>query len=153
MLSSALVEGNVWEHLMVIASLPELLCVKTSICVKKESRYGQGRGLKIREQLRKNLGDVVNIVVRTRNGSRHGKRYSLAVCDIYGIGRLPFLASLVATAFPTTKGGGVAAVQINTGHVQERLVTFQILRHNHVLPQTNGAEFQILLYFCPVLRT
>ena len=27
------------------------------------------------------------------------------------------------------------------------------LRHNHVLPQTNGAEFQVLLHLCPVLRT
>ena len=32
-----------------------------------------------------------------------------------------------------------------------RQVTF--LRHTHVLPQTNAAEFQILLYLCPVLRT
>ena len=27
------------------------------------------------------------------------------------------------------------------------------VRHTHVLPQTNAAEFQILLYLCPVLRT
>ena len=110
---------------MFMASPPELFCVKTCICVKKESLYGQDRGLKPREQLRKYLGDVVNVVVRTRNWSGHDKRYSLAVCDVYGIGSLPFLASLVAIALPTTKGGGVAAVQINTGHVQERLVTFQ----------------------------
>ena len=30
---------------------------------------------------------------------------------------------------------------------------FSFLRHNHVLPQTNGAEFQILSYLCAVLRT
>ena len=29
----------------------------------------------------------------------------------------------------------------------------RFLRHTHVLPQTNAAEFQILLYLCPVLRT
>ena len=128
------------------------------------------------------------------------------------IGRLPFLASLIATALPTTKGGGVAAVQFHAGHVQEKPITVQndaphllpftisrpfaempihsfyhatpslwrkmrqgpyaigslfstcreyikwlppdrLLRHTHVLPQTNAAEFQILLYLCPVLRT
>ena len=41
------------------------------------------------------------------------------------IGRLPFLASLIATALPTTKGGGVAAVQFHAGHVQERPGTTQ----------------------------
>ena len=66
-----------------MASPSEPFSVKTRICVKKESRYGQGRGIKSREQFRKHLRDVVNIVVRTRNGSGHGKRYSLAVRDIY----------------------------------------------------------------------
>ena len=69
---------------MFMASPPELFCVKTCICVKKESLYGQDRGLKPREQLRKYLGDVVNVVVRTRNWSGHDKRYSLAVRDVYG---------------------------------------------------------------------
>ena len=77
-----------------MVSPSELFSVKTHICVKKASRYGPGRGIKSREQFRKHLRVVVNIVVRTRNGSGHGKRYSLAVGDIYGIGRLPFLASL-----------------------------------------------------------
>ena len=77
-----------------MASPSEPFSVKTIICVKEESRYSQGQGIKSREQFRKHLRDVVNIVVRTRNGSGHGKRYSLAVGDIYGIGRLPFLASL-----------------------------------------------------------
>ena len=87
-----------------MASPSELFSVKTRICVKEESRYGQGRGIKSREQFRKCLRDVVNIVVRTRNGSGHGKGYSLAVRDLYGIGRLPFFASLIATALPTAKG-------------------------------------------------
>ena len=108
-----------------MASPSELFSVKTRICVKEESRYGQGRGIKSREQFRKYIRNVINIVVRTRNGSGHGKRYSLAVRDIYGIGRLPFLASLIATALPTTKGGGVTAVQFHAGHVQERPVTVQ----------------------------
>ena len=99
--------------------------LKTHICVKEESRNNQGRGIKPREQFRKHLRDVVNIVVRTRNGSGHGKRYSLAVGDIYGIGRLPFLASLISTALPTARGGGVAAVQFHAGHVQERPITMQ----------------------------
>ena len=108
-----------------MVSPSELFSVKNRICVKTESRYGQGRGIKSRKQFRKYLRDVVNIVVRTRNGSRHGKRYSLAVGDIYGIVRLPFLAYLIATALPNTKGGGVAAVQFHAGHVQERPVTVQ----------------------------
>ena len=41
------------------------------------------------------------------------------------IGRLPFLASLIATALPTAKGGGVAAVQFHAGHVQEKPITVQ----------------------------
>ena len=45
--------------------------------------------------------------MRTRNGCGHGKRHSLSVCDIYGIGGLSFL-----------EGGGMAAVQIHAGHVQ-----------------------------------
>ena len=67
----------------------------------------------------------MKVVGRTRNGSGHGKRYSLAVGDIYGIGSLPFLAYLIATALPTAKRGGVAAVQIHAGHVQEKPVTAQ----------------------------
>jgi len=43
--------------------------------------------------------------------------------NIYVIGGRSFLASLVSTAPPTAKRGGVAAVQIHTGHVQERPVT------------------------------
>ena len=97
--------------------------LKTHICVKEESRNNQGRGVKPREQLRKHLRDVVNIVVRTRNRSGHGKRYSLAVGDIYGIGCLPFLAYLIATALPTAKGGDVAAVQLHAGHAQEKPIT------------------------------
>lgn len=54
-----------------------------------------------------------------------GKRYSLSVRDIYGIGSISFLAALIATALPATKGSGVAAVQIHTGHVQGILVAFQ----------------------------
>ena len=118
-----------------MASPSELFSVKTRICVKEESRYGQGRGIKSREQFRKCLRDVVNIVVRTRNGSGHVKRYSLAVRDIYGIGRLPFFASLIATALPTAKGGGVAAVQFHAGHVQEKPITVQN-DAPHLLPFT-----------------
>ena len=134
-LSSAFVECNVWENLVFMASPSELFSVKTRICVKKESRYGQGRGIKSREQFRKHLRNVVNIVVRTRNGSGHGKRYYLAVGDIYGIGRLPFLASLIPTALPTAKGGGVAAVQFHAGHVQEKPITVQN-DAPHLLPFT-----------------
>ena len=65
----------------------------------------------------------MKVVVRTRNRCGHGKRYALPVCDIDGIGGRSFLASLVSTAPPTAKRGGVAAVQIHTGHVQERPVT------------------------------
>ena len=43
----------------------EPFSVKTHICVKEESRNNQGRGIKPREQFRKHLRDVVNIVVRT----------------------------------------------------------------------------------------
>ena len=124
----------------VMASPSELFSVKTRICVKKESRYGQGRGSKLREQFRKYLKDVVNIVVRTRNGSGHDKRYSLAVRDIYGIGRLPFLVSLIATTLPTTKSGGVTAVQFHAGHVQERPITVQN-DAPHLLPFTISRPF------------
>ena len=67
----------------------------------------------------------MKVVVRTRNRRGHGKRYALPVCDIDDIGGRSFLASLVSTALPTAKRGGVAAVQIHTGHVQERPVTAQ----------------------------
>ena len=123
-----------------MASPSELFSVKTRICVKKESRYGQGRGIKSREQFRKYLRNVVNIVVRTRNGSGHGKRYSLVVRDIYGIGRLPFLAYLIATALPNTKGGGVTAVQFHAGHEQERPVMVQN-DAPHLLPFTISRPF------------
>jgi len=36
LLSSAFIEGDVWENLAFMASLPELFSVKTHICVKKE---------------------------------------------------------------------------------------------------------------------
>ena len=51
------------------------------------------------------------------------------------IGRLPFLASLIATALPNTKGGDVATVQIHAGHVQERPITVQN-DAPHLLPFT-----------------
>ena len=114
--------------------------LKTHICVKEESRNNQGRGIKPREQFRKYLRDVVNIVVRTRNRSGHGKRYSLAVGDIYGIGCLPFLAYLIATALPTAKGGGVAAVQLHAGHAQEKPITVQN-DAPHLLPFTISRPF------------
>ena len=41
------------------------------------------------------------------------------------IGCLPFLAYLIDTALPTTKGGGVAAVQFHAGHIQERPIKVQ----------------------------
>ena len=56
------------------------------------------------------------------------------------IGRLPFLAYLIATALPTTKGGGVAAVQFHTGHVQERPITVQN-DAPHLLPFTISRPF------------
>ena len=78
--------------------------------------------------------------MRTRNGSGYDKRYSLTVCDIYGIGRLPFLASLIATALPTAKGGGVAAVQFHARHVQEKPITVQN-DAPHLLPFTISRPF------------
>lgn len=63
--------------------------------------------------------------MRTRNEGGYGKRYSLSVRDIYGIGSLSFLAALIATALLATEGSGVAVVQIHTGYVQGILVAFQ----------------------------
>ena len=56
------------------------------------------------------------------------------------IGRLPFLASLIATALPTTKGGGVTAVQFHAGHVQEKPITVQN-DAPHLLPFTISRPF------------
>ena len=75
----------------------------------------------------------MKVVARTRNRGGHGKRYPLTVCDIYGIGGRPFLASLVSTTLSTAKRGGVATVQVHTGHVQERLVTLQYYDGPHLL--------------------
>ena len=106
---------------MFMVSPSELFSVKTRICVKKESK----QRIMPREQFRKYLRDILDIVVRTQNGSGPGKQYSLTGRYIFGIDGFSFLASFIATAFPTTKGGGVAAVQFHAGHVQERPVTVQ----------------------------
>ena len=63
--------------------------------------------------------------MRTQNGCGHGKRHSLSVCDIDGIGGRSFLAGLIATTLLATKGGGMAAVQIHAGHVQVDFVALQ----------------------------
>ena len=41
-LSSALVEGHVWEYFLFIAYSPELFGIKACICVEKESWHRQG---------------------------------------------------------------------------------------------------------------
>ena len=70
-----------------------------------------------------------------RNVSYNVMHLDLAQAINPEIGRLPFLASLIATALPTTKGGGVTAVQFHAGHVQEKPITVQN-DAPHLLPFT-----------------
>ena len=84
--------------------------------------------------------------MRTRNGCGHGKRHSLSVCDIYGIGGLSFLAGLIATTFPATKGGGMAAVQIHAGHVQVGLVALQEYASNLFPFTVHGPLAKVAIY-------
>ena len=134
--SSTLIEGHVWKHLLLMATSSELCRVKTGICIEKELRYGQAWVLNPCEQILKNQGDVVKVVVRTRNRRGHGKRYALPACVIDGIGGRSFLASLVSTTPPpTAKRDGVTAVQFHARHVQEIPIAVQS-DAPHLLPFT-----------------
>lgn len=76
------------------------------------------------------------------------------VSNMYGVCGLSFLTLLIAAAFPTSKGGDVAAIQVHAGHVQRRLVTFQdyvpyIFPFTVPRPLAKMAIYGFVMQHCP----
>ena len=142
---------HVWKVFVFMASPPEQLSVKTCIYVKKALRYEQGQGINPWEQLVKCHGDVVDTVVRTRNVCEHGKRYSLAACDIYGMGSFSFLVPLYNHSVPQHERRWDASRPIYAGYVQERPVTSQNYAP-HLLPFTISQPLAEMSTHCFIMQ-
>jgi len=68
----------------------------------------------------------------------------LPVCQVEGIGRLPFLPAMVSDFFTATECSRVASVQVHTGHIQF-IAIFVMQLDPHGFPFVRLAPFVVMI--------